>query len=160
MGDSKTMQKRLQRARWRVDWDCSKHEATLTKAAEYFGLDPKDAGQRERLLYKLADALFGPPGEKGRPKDTMTSWGSRLVTLGGIYEEKKNENPKLSDAKIAKLIKQEHEEFKNDNVEQIRQRLRWAHELYRDWSYEAVMLAYELPEDWEPGEPDYDDYGD
>jgi len=64
VGDSKTMQKRLQRARWRVDWDCSKHEATLTKAAEYFGLDPKDAGQRERLLYKLADALFGPPGKR------------------------------------------------------------------------------------------------
>ena len=156
MGDRKTMQKRLERARWRVDRDYSKHEAALTKAVEYFGLDPKDPEQRERLLYKLADALFGPPGQKGRPKNTMTSWGRRLVKLGGIYEEKKNENPKLSNAKIAKLIKQEHEEFKNDDVAQIRQRLRWARELY----YEATMLAYEPPEDWEPEEPDYDDYGD
>ena len=95
MGNRKTMQKRLLRARWRLDRPGSEqNEMTLAKAAEYFRLDPKNPTERERLLYKLADVVFGPDGKRGRPKGSNTSWGNtprgnRLHILGQIYDQKK-----------------------------------------------------------------------
>jgi hypothetical protein len=107
------------------------NEKSLAGAAAEFGLDPKNPRDRERLLHILAEALFGAPGKKGRPRDSATAWpGPRPITLGKIYEKKKKQNPTLSDAKIAKRIKAEHDEFKNDDAEQIRQRLRKAHRGY------------------------------
>jgi hypothetical protein len=162
VGERRRIQKRLERARRRFDRPNSEQdEKSLAKAAEYFRLDPKNPLGRERLLYKLADVVFGPDGKRGRPKGSATSWGNtlmgnRLVTLGRIYEKKKKQNPKLSDAKIAKLIKAEHDEFKNDDAEQIRQRLRKAHQYYESWELDRDYDD-EPPEDWEPPEPDYDD---
>lgn len=160
MGDRKTIQKRLESVRWRVGRGYDREPEALAAAARYYGLDAKDPRQRETLLYVLADALF-ESRKKGRPRGTRTSWGRRLITLGGIYKEKKYKNPKLSDAKIAELIKQEHKEFKHDDPEQIRQRFREAEEAYCDW-YAAAPFEFQVdlpepPEDWEPPELDYDD---
>jgi hypothetical protein len=125
-------------------------------AAAGFGLDPNVPSQREKLLHILAEAIFAP-GKKGRPRESLTAWpSSRLITLGRIYEKTKKKNPRLSDAKIAKLIKDEHREFKHDQPEQIRQRLRKAHRYYESWE-ECQDYDDEPPEDWEPAEPDYDD---
>jgi hypothetical protein len=155
VGDRRTIQKRLDKARYRF---YPREPESVAAAAKHFGLDPNDARQREKLLWLLADVAFGR-GKKGRPKGSKTSWGSRFLTLGGIYAQKKYKNPNLSDAKIAKLIKSEHDEFKNDDVEQIRQRLRAAHEGYQEWLFDmAGEYANDLPEDWEPPEPDYDDW--
>jgi hypothetical protein len=154
VGDGKTIQKRLERTRRRARYGYRGEPEALAAAARYYGLDPKDPRQRETLLYALADALF-ESRKRGRPKDSATAWdGRRLVTLGEIYVKKKKQYPRLSDAKIAKLIKAEHDEFKNDDAEQIRQRLRKAH------------LGYELY--WEKKREDYysdladnqDDYDD
>ena len=150
MGDRGTIHKRLESVRWRARGGYAGEPASLAAAARYYGLDSKDLRQRETLLYVLADALFGSR-KRGRPLGSKTSWGHRLVTLGEIYREKKYENPKLSDAKIAKLIKQEHAEFKNDDPDQIRQRLRAAEEAYCDW-------YMEFKADWR--EPPYDDMDD
>jgi hypothetical protein len=154
MGDRRTIQKRLDKARYRF---YHSEPESVAAAAKHFGVDPNDARQREKLLWLLADIVFGR-GKKGRPRGSRTSWGHRLVTLGGLYREKKYENPKLTDAKIAMLIKQEHAKFKNDDPDQIRQRLREAEEAYID-SYSHIQFSadFEPPEDWVPPEPDYDD---
>jgi hypothetical protein len=142
VGDRKRIRRRLNGARWQPDpkW--------VAVAAAEFRLDPKNPRDRERLLHILAHAIFAP-GMKGRPKDTTTAWpSSRLITLGEIYERKKKQHPRLSDAKIAKLIKDEHREFKHDQPEQIRQRLRKAHRYYESW-VECRDYDDEPPEDWE-----------
>jgi hypothetical protein len=92
-------------------------------------------------------------------KGSSTSWDSkRLCSLGAIYAEKKYENPKLSDTKIAKLIKDEHEEFKNDDAEQIRQRLRWAEEVHKEVFEYAMDEAYTWAR--EHGEIEDEDFDD
>ena len=48
-------------------------------------------------------------------------------------------------------------EFKNDDPDQIRQRLRAAEEAYSDWYFEFADDDSEPPEGWEPPEPDYYD---
>jgi hypothetical protein len=151
------MQRRLDGARWRPDpkW--------VAVAAAKCGLDPNVPSQREKLLHILAEAIFAP-GKRGRPKGSTTAWGNtprghRLLLLGEIYAQTKYKNPKLSDAKIAKLIKAEHKEFKNEDVQQIRQRLRTAHEQFQEWLFDRDDR--EPPEDWEPGDPsDYYDNDD
>jgi hypothetical protein len=146
----KKLEKRLERAHGRVRWsNYDQHEKSLVKAAKRFGLDPKNTHDRERLLYLLVDVVFGPDGKKGRPKNSKTFWHSgRLCDLGGIYRKKKFENPRLSDARIAKLIKDKHEGFKNVDVEQIRQRLRAADREFSLWFDDD---DYEPPErdDWD-----------
>jgi hypothetical protein len=155
VGDRKTIKKRLESVRWRARSGYGREPASVAAAARYYGLDPKNPRQRETLFYILADAIFDSR-KRGRPWGSKTSWGQRLITLGEIYREKKYKNPKLSDAKIAKLIKQDHAEFKNDDPDQIRQRLRAAEEAYSDWYFE-FQADNEPPEDWEPPDPDYDD---
>jgi len=153
----KKLEKRLERAHRRVRWpDYDQDEKSLAKAAERFGLDPKNTHDRERLLYLLVDVVFGPTVKKGPPKNSNTFWQSgRLCDLGGIYRKKKFENPRLSDARIAKLIKDKHEGFKNVDVEQIRQRLRAADREFSLWFDDH---DYPGPDDSEePEEPDYDD---
>jgi hypothetical protein len=156
VGDRKTIKKRLESVRWLARFGYRREPASVAAAARYYGLDPKNPRQRETLFYMLADAIF-ESRKRGRPKGSRTSWGHRLVILGDIYKEKKYKNPKLSDAKIAKLIKQERVEFKNDDPDQIRQRLREAKEAYSNWYFEFQADNDEPPEDWEPPEPDYDD---
>jgi hypothetical protein len=155
VGDRRTIQKRLDKARYRF---YQQEPESVAAAAKHFELDPNDARQREKLLWLLADVVFGR-GKKGRPKGSSTSWDSkRLCSLAAIYAEKKYENPKLSDAKIAKLIKDEHEEFKNDDAQQIRQRLRWAEEVYHEWSEYADGEAYSWArEHGEVEDGDWDD---
>jgi hypothetical protein len=158
MGDRRAIQKRLDKARYRF---YRQEPESVAAAAKHFRLDPNDARQREKLLWLLADVVFGR-GKKGRPKGSSTSWGAtrrgnRLVILGEIYDRKKRVNPKLSDTKIAKLIKEEHELFENDDVEQIRQRLRKAQKEY--WLWCDCRDDASEPEDWEQ-EPDYDDWDD
>jgi hypothetical protein len=80
-----------------------------------------------------------------------------FISLGRFTIKRKSKNPKLSDAKIAQLIKGEYKEFKNDDVEQIRQRLRAAHKQYQDWRIDKMTeYSLEPPDDWEEPEPDYD----
>jgi hypothetical protein len=160
MGDRRTIQKRIERARW--FGSNKQREEALAKAAEHYGLDPKNSVHREMLLLVLADVLFGSPGKKGRPKGTRTTWGNEtLLDLGWIYEKTKRQNPKLSAAKIAELIHSEHKEFQNIDVEQIRQKLpearrEWLQERYPFYFYDYPLEAEDRePEDYEPG--DYDD---
>jgi len=157
VGERKRIEKRLDKASRHF---YQREPESVAVAAKRFGLDSKDARQREKLLWVLADVVFGR-GKRGRPKGSKTSWGRRLFILGEIYQQKKNENPKPSDAKIAKLIKNEHAEFKNDDAEQIRQRLRMAHQEFYFWCLDrAADYEDEQPDGWEPPEPDYDDYRD
>jgi hypothetical protein len=130
----KEILKRLDKLR-RYHWRGYEREPkSVAAAAQYLRLDPHDARQREALLYLLADVIFGQPAKKGRPKGSKPSWGSsRLLTLGNIYDAMKYDNPKLSDTKIAELIKNKCPEFKHDEPEQIRQRLRPAHEEFLEW---------------------------
>jgi hypothetical protein len=134
----KEIGKRLDKMRNYRWWVYEREPKSVAAAAQCFRLDLHDARQRETLLYLLADVIFGPPAKKGRRKGSKTSWGSRLLTLGGLYGEMKYENPKLSDAKIAKLIKDKYPEFKYDDPEQIRQKLRVAHQEFMDWCLEEA----------------------
>jgi hypothetical protein len=93
------------------------------------------------LLHILADVLFGSR-KKGRPNGSFAAWGiDRLFgCLLPLYYEKKRDNPKLSQAKIAELIC-EHEEFKNNSPEQVRQRLGFALQVVADLRQYANELA-------------------
>jgi hypothetical protein len=133
VGDRKAIQKRLNRAHRQF---YPRAPESLATAAKYFKLDPDDVRQREELLYKLADVVFGS-AKRGRRPGSKTAWGTvRLVSLGGLYFEKKYENPGLSDADAARLISNHHE-FKHDDPDQIRQRLPWAREVYSEAAFEA-----------------------
>jgi hypothetical protein len=155
MGDRRRIQKRLERARYRFGWgDPEQDEKSLAKAAEFFGLDPNKPSERDRLLYKLAEVAFGPDGKKGRPWGSRTSWGRRLITLGMIYDKKKLENPKLSDAKIARMIADEFAEFRHVDVEQIRQRLKMASKEYSMWLEKHQDDNYSEPDEEYDGSDD------
>lgn len=95
-------------------------------------------GQRDELLSKLADVVFGS-AKKGRRRGSKTAWGAgRLALLGGLYYEEQFENPGLSDAEAARLIGK-HPEFKHDDPDQIRQRLPLAREVHSEWTYQAYQ---------------------
>jgi hypothetical protein len=97
-------------------------QKSLALAGQFFSLDPDKPNMRDILLYILADVLFGTR-KTGRPSASNTAWTlERYFRLCQLYHLKKHENPKLSKAKIAELIR-EHKEFKNDDPEQIRQHI-------------------------------------
>jgi hypothetical protein len=99
----------------------------------YRGFDEGDIWSAiDRKSLDLADALFGS-GKKGRPTGSHTAWDiPRLFgCLLPLYYEKKRDNPKLSQAKIAKLIC-EHEEFRYNDPEQVRQHLGLALQVVAD----------------------------
>jgi hypothetical protein len=150
VADRKTIQKRLNNARLQY---YLREPESVARAAKAFGLDPNDVSQREQLLYKLADVFFGAPGKKGRPKGSRTSWGKRLIALGRLCNEIKDESPKLSDAKIAKLITKDPE-FKHDDPEQIRQRLPEARYIYEEWCAEYEMEMLDAAYDYMAEHPD------
>ena len=102
------------------EW-CGCNPKALDAAAQYFGLDAATAGNRELLVYILADVVFGR--QSGRPKGSKTAWDSdRLLQLFRAYEHCKNANPALSDSALAKQIA-DTKEFSKNRVDQIRQQL-------------------------------------
>jgi hypothetical protein len=114
----------------------------LSAVAQYFEIDLDDPRQRDWLLHVLVDVIFDRR-KRGRPSGTKSAWSLlRRARLAGLYEETKRQNPKLSDTKIAKLIC-EHKEFKNDDPEQIRQRLR---SVSRQFANVQVVVAKMIPD--------------
>jgi hypothetical protein len=105
---------------------------SLDLAGRFFRANLANPAARDMLLHILADALFGS-GKKGRPTGSHTAWDiPRLFgCLLPLYYEKKRDNPKLSQAKIAKLIC-EHEEFRYNDPEQVRQHLGLALQVVAD----------------------------
>ena len=61
-GYRKAILKRLNQVRWQYFRD---EPASVAKAAKHLNLDPTKAGDRERLLHVLAEAIFAPV-KKGR----------------------------------------------------------------------------------------------
>lgn len=93
----------------------------LDAAVQYFGLDAASVGDRELLVYILADVVFG--GQRGRPKGSKTAWDSdRLLQLFRAYEQCKSASPALSDSALANQIA-DTKEFSKNSVNQIRQHL-------------------------------------
>jgi hypothetical protein len=93
----------------------------LDAAVQYFGLDAASVGDRELLVYILADVVFGR--RRGRPKGSKTAWDSdRLLQLFSAYEQCKSANPALSDSALAEQIA-DTKEFSKNSVDQIRQQL-------------------------------------
>jgi hypothetical protein len=132
----KAILRRLDRARREHYRD---YAASVAKAAKHLNLDPTNARDRERLVHILAEAIFAP-AKKGRRAGVSPYWHKkRLIDLGELYSIEKDKSPKLSDAGIARRIGK-HPDFKNDDPDQIRQRLPYAHELFQEWSYETLML--------------------
>jgi len=158
VGDRKTIHKRLNRARQQY-YRCDPE--SVARAAQHFKLDPNDARQRDELLSKLADVVFGS-AKRGRRRGSKTAWGvGRLTLLGTLYYAEQYENPKLTDAEAARLISR-HREFKHDDPDQIRQRLPVAREAYSEWTFEA-MDAYhdykaEHPDEFEDADAEEWDY--
>ena len=85
----------------------------------------------------------------------------RLINLGRLYSIEKEKRPNLKNAAIARRITK-HPDFKNDDPNQIRQRLPWAYELFQESWHEALMgiEAEYVAEHREPDEfeepPEYD----
>jgi hypothetical protein len=93
----------------------------LDAAVQYFGLDAASVGDRELLVYILADVVFGR--QRGRPKGSKTAWDTnRLLQLFSAYKQCKSANPALSDSALAKQIA-DTKEFSKNSVDQIRQQL-------------------------------------
>ena len=148
MSYRKAILKRLDKARWQYG------SASLAVAAKYLNLDPAKAGDRERLLHILAEAIFAP-AKKGRKVGVRPYWHKlRLINLGRLYSIEIDKSPKLKNAEIARRISK-HPDFKNDDPDQIRQRLPWAHELFQEWWLGSWDLV-SIPDDYaaEHGEPD------
>jgi hypothetical protein len=145
----KAVLKRLDRARREY---FRNEPASVAKAAEHLNLDPKNAHDREQLLYILAEAVFAP-GKRGRKAGVRTYWHNvRLFNLGRLYSIEKEKSPRLKDAAIARRIIK-HRDFKNDDPDQIRVRLPWAHQLFQERCEEALWdIAAEYVA--EHGEPD------
>jgi hypothetical protein len=95
----------------------------LSKAANFFHLDEKNAAHRKLLLGILADALFGDPRRAGRPK--RTKWNSKkLIQLWHDWAEVKNDTPEITDAKATQIIKDRHRgRYQLISPEMLRQRL-------------------------------------
>jgi len=132
----------------------------LSRAEKHFGLDSKHDQDRLRLLYILADIVFGV-GRPGRPRDSKKWASDRLVQLHEDHIEVKKDLPKLSNGKAAAEIKKRYpDRYKDTSAEMMRQMLREAR-LAHGWSdEEAVQAAYDLVRDqWEVElkETDYDD---
>ena len=149
MGYRKAILKRLDQVRRQYFRD---EPASVARAAKYLNLDPANAHDREKLLRILAEAIF-VPAKKGRRAGVRPYWHKgRLIHLGSLYDTEKHENPKLKDAQIARQICK-HPDFKNEDPDQIRVRLPWAYELFREWwSDESAAIAAEYAA--EHGEPD------
>jgi hypothetical protein len=157
VGDRKVIKKRLNKARF-SSWDYKRRTESLAEAARFFRLDLNDVRQREKLLYLLADIVFGR-GKKGRPRGSKSSWNLiRLGDLGQIYEEMRRQRPNDSDAEIARRINREHEEFRRSGADKIRQQLpaaRLASLIWREIAEEKSRdRVAEPPDDWEPEDLD------
>jgi hypothetical protein len=151
MGYRKAILRRLEKAdrlHYRIE------PSSVGKAAKHLNLDPNNPHDRERLLYILAEALFAP-AKKGRRAGVKLYWHKlRLINLGRLYSIEIDKSPKLKNAEIARRISK-HPDFKNDDPDQIRQRLPWAHELFQEWWLGSWDLV-SIPDDYaaEHGEPD------
>jgi hypothetical protein len=148
VGYRKAILKRLDQVRPQYFRD----DDSIAIAAKHLNLDPTKAGDRERLLHILAEAIFAP-AKKGRKAGVRPYWHKRrLIHLGSLYGIEKHENPKLKDAQIARRICK-HPDFKSDDPDQLRQRLSWAYELFQEWwSDESAAIAAEYAV--EHGAPD------
>src|SRR5262245_12945277 len=110
---------------------------SLCAACNYFGLDVGNRAHVRMLLAILADACFGRDATKGRRK----SWDrERYLALAEQLAEVKQDNPNLSDARAASLIKRRFpDSYRAIQADQIRNRLpeaRQRHEVemrLREW---------------------------
>ena len=114
--------RRFKEASYKFDVASAIDLRSLNLAGRFFDLNPKDRILRDMLLYVLADVLFGRRQE-GRPSGSNTAWDfERYFCLADLFNLEKRNNPKLRNARIAELIC-EHDEFKNNSPEQVRQHI-------------------------------------
>jgi hypothetical protein len=119
-------------------------QEAIERADKFFGT--------KLWVWALAEEFFGHP-ERGRRKGTRVWDGRRLRELAYRWHELKNEYPKLSDTKIAKIISEEPEfkEYQN-HPELLRQRLadakkewdRYCTEYAEDWMAELARQGKSL----------------
>jgi hypothetical protein len=114
--------RRFKEASYKFDVASAIDLRSLKLAGRFFDVNPKDPILRDMLLYVLADVLFGHR-QNGRPSGSNTAWDlERYFCLADLFNLEKRKNPKLRNARIAKLIC-EHDEFKNNSPEQVRQHI-------------------------------------
>jgi hypothetical protein len=120
------------RNEWRNDF-AAKPTRSLSEAAEFFGLDPAKAVDSAVLLRVLADVVFGTR-KKGRHTGTSRWNDVRLFQLGVHLQAVEKDRPGISNKKAAAEIKRRYrQQYKTDEPETIRQRLRDARLVF-DWS--------------------------
>jgi hypothetical protein len=137
--------------RWNRDFQVGQSAIdALSRAAKQFGFDLRKEEDRRRLLFILADVVFG--GKRGRPQGSKKWVSSRLLRLAEDRIEVEQEWPKkLSDRKAATEIKKRHpERYKDTSSEMMRQMLREAR-LYHWWRNEEALQAADdhARDEWE-----------
>jgi hypothetical protein len=145
--------------------------ASLDTAARYFGLDPADSHQREQLLFRLSELVFG----KGRPgrKHGSKKWNDVLLWELAFLYERYCYRGRLSDRRIAAQIFEklagDVDKHKFHSADRVRLQLPAARRLLWEWN---EWLRHNEPQDF-PGfwdrikaaydpafEPDMDDLDD
>jgi hypothetical protein len=126
---------------------------SLRKAAQCFGLDPKDPAQRDLLLFALAEAAFGKE-RPGRPKGRR-AWGRyRLYELARLYEKYRDAGFR-GDKKIAEAIHSDHKKEFGSSAEAIRRWLPYARWVREELLEEAMWEDHmEPPEGWNEDDGD------
>ena len=96
---------------------------SVARAFEYFGLDPQK--HQAALLTILADVLFGPRPNKGRPRKN-TGPTAALFRLGQCWLEVTTECHEMSDSAAAGEIRRRFPRYGCVTEDRIRQQLRAA----------------------------------
>jgi hypothetical protein len=93
-------------------------ETPIRRAAQAFGLDPKNAEHRDRLLWYFCDAFFGQR-RGGRAKGKTA--GQHLIEAA--HHEIKARYPEKTDTEIAALIKKLFPEKNFASAQSVRRRM-------------------------------------
>jgi hypothetical protein len=144
----KTLERRLQSLRWGFTGQQLSPPKSLDAAGQYFRLDLKDPDHRERLLFILAEAVFGK-GRAGRPKGRhgpSGGWNVRKLDRLGLLYNKYHRDGFRGDKKIADQIHANHKREFGSTAEAIR---RWLP--YARWTHEELSekhFDYDRPDGW------------
>jgi hypothetical protein len=119
----KISHKRIAQARgWLQQQEVLKVTPALKKAAVTFDLDLKNPQHRQRLLCVLAHLVFAD-GKRGRPRNTWKWDGQLEWHLGKCFYELRQEQPSITIAAGAKIIKRQCPEFADTTESSMRKRL-------------------------------------
>src|SRR5262245_11650491 len=114
---------------------------SLRRAAEYFGLNPKDTADLISLAHTLADVVFGKP-ERGRTRGD----GNRLIRLALHLHYFEQRVGRLADTALAKELAQ-MPDYKHQKWESLRKQLPAARRAFEDT--QAMFRDFPV-EEWAP----------